>query len=135
VHPSGRRSYYVRALVRARGELGFPSQTQIWEDNYNRPDDVCSRPDALLHKASLAFNVQPSELQSSWSERSSFIYENLQLKFNRSDAALFGKEFQANLESRSHSCLLGRPQLPSRRRLAKSHQTRFRFLWPINRDP
>jgi hypothetical protein len=31
----------------------FP-KTHIWEDSCNRPDDVCSRPYALIHKASRA---------------------------------------------------------------------------------
>jgi hypothetical protein len=39
VHPSGRRGYTVRTPVRVRGELGFPSQTQMWEDSCNRLDD------------------------------------------------------------------------------------------------
>jgi hypothetical protein len=38
VHPSGRRGYTVRTPARARGELGFPSQTQIWEDSCIRPN-------------------------------------------------------------------------------------------------
>jgi hypothetical protein len=37
--------------------MGFPSKTQIWEDHYNRLDDVDSRPDALICKASIAFNI------------------------------------------------------------------------------
>jgi hypothetical protein len=38
VHSSRQRGYTVRTPVRARGELGFPSQTQIWEDSCIRPD-------------------------------------------------------------------------------------------------
>jgi hypothetical protein len=45
--------------------MGFLSKTQIWEDNCNRPDDVCSCPDDLLHKASCAYKVQPSGRHSS----------------------------------------------------------------------
>jgi len=37
--------------------MGFPSKTQIWEDRCNYPDDVDSRPDALIHKASIAFKI------------------------------------------------------------------------------
>jgi hypothetical protein len=35
--------------------MEFPSKTQLWEDRCNRPDDVDSRPDALILKASIAF--------------------------------------------------------------------------------
>jgi len=38
VHPSGRRGNTVRILVRVWGKLGFPLQTQIWEDSCNRPN-------------------------------------------------------------------------------------------------
>jgi hypothetical protein len=40
--------------------MRFLSKTQIWEDRYNRPDDVDSRPDTLIHKASIAFKIQTS---------------------------------------------------------------------------
>jgi hypothetical protein len=39
VHPSGQRGNTVRMPVRVRGELGFPLQTRIWEDNFIRLDD------------------------------------------------------------------------------------------------
>jgi hypothetical protein len=39
--------------------MGFLSETQIWEDSYNRLDDVDSRSD-LLHKASRAFKIKTS---------------------------------------------------------------------------
>jgi hypothetical protein len=51
------------------------SQTQIWEDSYNRPDDVCSRPDAILDKASHAEEVQPSIRQTPWPGPSNLIME------------------------------------------------------------
>jgi hypothetical protein len=127
--------------VRQRKE--FRSKTQIWEDSCNRPNNVCSRLDAILDKASHTYKVQLSGCQSPWSERSSLNMEIAcswsatvrTLGQHRLDAALFRKEFQENLESRLHSCPSGCPQLPSRRCLEKSPQTRFRFLWPINRDP
>jgi hypothetical protein len=40
--------------------LGFLSITQIWEDCYNRLDDVDSCPDVLIHKASIAIQIQTS---------------------------------------------------------------------------
>jgi hypothetical protein len=43
----------------------FLSKTQIWEDSCNRPNNVCSRPDAILHKASRAYKIQQSRRQSS----------------------------------------------------------------------
>jgi len=48
----------------------FLSKTQIWEDSDTCPDDVCSRPDAILDKASRAKEVQPSKCQTLWSGRS-----------------------------------------------------------------
>jgi hypothetical protein len=108
---------------------GVLSKTQIWEDNCNHPDDVCSRPDAILDKASSAYKVQPSGRQSSCSKRSSLNMEIMcswsatvpTLGQHRPNPALFGKEFQANLESRSRSCPSGRPQLPFGHRLEKFH--------------
>jgi len=47
--------------------MGFLSKIQIWEDRCNRPGDMDSRPDVLIHKASRAFKIQMSGRQSSWS--------------------------------------------------------------------
>jgi hypothetical protein len=55
---------------RVQQVIGFLSQTQIWEDSYNRSDNVCSRPDAILDKASHAKEGQPSGCQTPWSGRS-----------------------------------------------------------------
>jgi len=54
----------------------FLSKTQIWEDRCNRPDDVDSRPDTLIHKASRAFKIQMFGRQTSCSGRASYIYGN-----------------------------------------------------------
>jgi len=40
VHPSGRRGNTVQTPVSVREVKEFPSQTRIWEDSYNRPDDM-----------------------------------------------------------------------------------------------
>jgi len=48
----------------------FWLKTQLWEDGCNRPDDVCSRLDAILDKVSCAYIVQPSGRQSSLSGHS-----------------------------------------------------------------
>jgi hypothetical protein len=93
------------------------------------------RPDAILDKASHVEEVQSFDRQTPWFGRSGL---NMKIACSRSatmwtlgqhcpDAALFRKEFQANLESQLHSCLSGRPQLLSGRCLIKSYQTRFRF--------
>jgi hypothetical protein len=63
--------------------MGFLSKTQIWEDRCNRPDDVDSRPDVLIHKASIAFKIQTSGRQSSQSGRANIIYENYVRLINR----------------------------------------------------
>lgn len=64
---------------------GFLSKTRIWEDRCNRPDDVDYRPDALIHKASIAFKIQTSRCQSLWSGRTSIRYENCVHLINRPD--------------------------------------------------
>jgi hypothetical protein len=46
--------------------FGILSKTQIWEDRYNRPDDVDSGSDALTHKASLALKIKLSGRHILW---------------------------------------------------------------------
>jgi hypothetical protein len=62
---------HVRTTLSFRPAMGFLPKTQIWEDRINRPDDMDSRLDALIHKASRAFKIQPSGRPFPWSERSS----------------------------------------------------------------
>jgi len=59
LHPSRRLSSTSDAIL-CSIIYGFLSKTQIWEDSCNRPDDVDSCPDALIHKASRAFKIQTS---------------------------------------------------------------------------
>jgi len=75
VYPSGRRDNTVRMPFSVRQVIGFLSQTQLWENNCNRLDDVCSRLDVILDKASHAEEVQPSGCQTLWSGRSDLIME------------------------------------------------------------
>jgi hypothetical protein len=93
------------------------------------------RPGAILDKASRAEDVQPSRCQTPLSGRSGL---NMKIACSRSaiirtlgqhcsNAALFRKEYSANLESQLHSCLSRRPQLPSGCHLGKSYQSRFWF--------
>jgi hypothetical protein len=42
-------------------DMGILSKTQIWEDRCNRPDDVDSHPNALIHNASCIFR-RPDEI-------------------------------------------------------------------------
>jgi hypothetical protein len=91
-----------------------------WVEVFCKKSDALSYfPDAILDKASRAEEVQSSGRQTPWSGRSGL---NMKIACSRSatirtlgqhcpDAALFRKEFQANLESRLHSCLSERPQL------------------------
>jgi hypothetical protein len=44
-------------------------QVHIWKDCFNHLDDVDSRPDALLLKARIAIQIQPSGCLSAWSRR------------------------------------------------------------------
>jgi hypothetical protein len=55
---------------------GFLSKTQIWEDCCNHPDDVDFRLDVLIHKASIAIQIQMSGHQSSWSGHACIKYGN-----------------------------------------------------------
>jgi hypothetical protein len=83
---------HVQTLSSVRQVERFLSKTKICEDNCNRPDDVCSRPNAILDKASREYKVQPSRHQTSWSGRSSLIYGNCMHQFNRPDVSLHGPE-------------------------------------------
>jgi hypothetical protein len=79
--------------------MGFLSKTQIWEDSCNRPDDVDSHPDALIHKASRTFKIKTSGRQSSWSGRTSYIYGNYVHQINRLDDMFYGLDTQSlNME-------------------------------------
>jgi hypothetical protein len=70
---------------RSTKALGFLSKTSIWEDRCNRPDDVDSRPDALIHKASIAIQIQTSGRQSAWSGRACIKYGNCVHLIDRQD--------------------------------------------------
>jgi hypothetical protein len=59
----------VRTSLSVRSSFKFAFQMQIWEDCCNRPDDVDSRPDALLLKASSQFKLNCPDAGLSWSER------------------------------------------------------------------
>jgi hypothetical protein len=60
LHPSKCLSNTAERLFNVRQGKGLCSKTQIWEDSCNRLDDVCSRLNAILDKASRAYKVQPS---------------------------------------------------------------------------
>jgi hypothetical protein len=76
--PSGTHSVFDQVS-------GFLSKTQIWEDCCNRPNDVNSRPDTLIHKASIVIQIQTSGRQPAWSERASIRYGNCMHQINRSE--------------------------------------------------
>jgi hypothetical protein len=83
---------HVRMPLSVRSAMGFLSKTQIWEDNCNRPDDVDSRPDALIYKASPAFKIQTFGRLSSWSGIASFIYGNYVHQINCPDDRCCGPD-------------------------------------------
>jgi hypothetical protein len=83
---------HFRTPSSVRLAMRFLSKTQIWEDSCSRLDDVFSRPDALIHKASHAFKVQSSGRQYSWSRRSSFIYRNCVYQINHPDDRCYGPD-------------------------------------------
>jgi hypothetical protein len=61
----------------------------------NRPDDVDSCSDALIHKASIAFKIKTSERQFSWSERASIRYGNCVHQINRPDNHSLGPDVRS----------------------------------------
>jgi hypothetical protein len=125
----------VRRTLSVLSSFRISFQTQIWEDCCNRSDDVDSCPDALIHKASIAIQIQTSGRQSAWSghgcirltvrtpfllvrTRGAFIWKLLAADVRPSRRQCLTvwtwlsnrKDFQRNfLEFRSHSCLSGRP--------------------------
>jgi hypothetical protein len=90
---------HVRTTLNVRQIMRFLSKTQIWEDRCNRLDDVDSRPDALIHKASIAFQIQTFERQSSWSGRASYLYGNCVHLINHPDDHFLGPDARSlNME-------------------------------------
>jgi len=83
---------HVRTTLSVRPATGFLSKIQIWEDRCNRPDDVDSCPDALIHKESIAFKIKTSGRQFSWSGRVSIRYGNCVHQINRSDDHSLGPD-------------------------------------------
>jgi hypothetical protein len=83
---------HVRMPSSVQSAMRFLSKTHIWEDSYNRLDNVYSRSDALIHKASRAFKVQSSGRQYSWSGCSSFIYGNCKHQINHLDDRCYGPD-------------------------------------------
>jgi hypothetical protein len=76
---------HVWTTLSVRPAIGFLSKTLIWEDRCNRLDDVDSRLDAFIHKASITFKIQIFGRQSSWSVRASYLYGNYVHQINRPD--------------------------------------------------
>jgi hypothetical protein len=76
LHPFGRFSSTSGRLSVFDQASRFLSKTQIWEDRCNRPDDMDSHPDALIHKPSIAFKIHTSGCQSAWSRRACVRYGN-----------------------------------------------------------
>jgi len=74
---------HVQTTLNVRQASGFLSKTQLWEDRCNRPDEVDSCLDALIHKASIALKIQTSRRQSYWSGRASIGYGNCVHQINR----------------------------------------------------
>jgi hypothetical protein len=87
LHPSGRlNSLSGRLSVFDQASGSF--QVHIWKDCCNRPNNVDSCPNALLLKARIAIQIQPSRRLSAWSGRAFNRYENCRFNFNRLDACI-----------------------------------------------
>jgi hypothetical protein len=67
----------------------------IWEDCCNRPDDVDSRPDALLIKASLQFKLNRPDAGLPWSGRAYDRYGNCVQQITRMDGHPPGLDAQS----------------------------------------
>jgi hypothetical protein len=76
---------YVWTTLSVRQTSRFLSKIELWEDCCNRPDDVDSLPDALIHKASIAIQIQTSGRQSSWSGHVTIRYGNCVHQIYRPD--------------------------------------------------
>jgi hypothetical protein len=83
---------HVRTTLSVRPAMGFLSKTQIWEDRCSRPNDVDSRLDALIHKASYAFKIYSSGQWPSWSKRASYLNGNCVYLINRPDEHSLGPD-------------------------------------------
>jgi hypothetical protein len=66
----------IWTTLSVRPSFRFSFQNQIWEDCCNRPEDVDSRPDALLLKASLQFKFNRPVANLLWFGRACDIYGN-----------------------------------------------------------
>jgi hypothetical protein len=86
---------HVLTPLSVRSTMGFLSKTQIWEDNCNRPDDVVSRPDSLIHKASHAFKIKTFGRHVLWFGRASYIYGNCVHQINHPNHMFYGLEAQS----------------------------------------
>jgi hypothetical protein len=102
--------------TQVRPTTGVLFKTQIWEDRCNRPDDVDSCPDALIHKASIAFEIQTSGHQPSWSGRTNYLYENCMHQINHPKDHSLGPDVRSlNMEiacSSSVTVLMTRQHRP-----------------------
>lgn len=78
----------IRTTTSDQSASDFLSKVQIREDWCNSPDDVDFRPNALIHKARITIQIQPSGRQSTWSGRVFNRYGNCVFNFNRPDACL-----------------------------------------------
>lgn len=76
---------HVWTTLSVRQASRFLSKTQLWEDRCNRPDNVDSHLDELIHKASIVIQIQMSGRRSSWSGCSCIRYGNCVHHINRPD--------------------------------------------------
>jgi hypothetical protein len=75
----------VRTTLSVRPKLQI-FQNHIWEDCCNRSDDVDSRPDALLRKASSQFKFNRPDASLPWSRRVYDRYGNYVQRITRPDS-------------------------------------------------
>jgi hypothetical protein len=80
----------VRTTLSVRSSFKFSFQNQIWEDCCNRPDNVDSRPDALLLKASSQFKLNRPDASLPWSGRAYDKYGNCVQQITRPDGHPLG---------------------------------------------
>jgi hypothetical protein len=78
--------------LNVQSAMGFLSKTQIREDSYSCPDDVDSRPDELIHKASHAFKIQTFGRRSSWPGHENFVHGNCVHQIHRPDGRFYGPD-------------------------------------------
>jgi hypothetical protein len=109
---------HCRTPFSVRQGKGFRSKTQIWEYSCNHTDDVCSRSDAILDKASRAYKVQLSGRQSPWFGHASL---NMEIVCRRSPTVWTSVSMVQTLKPQYENCVQLKCKRPDARATPSKH--------------